>query len=245
MKNCPNCHSVFDDDNDFCPNDGAPLVVGSQFTPTQVIITQHSAPAQTPTGTSPWLYVVIGCLATALVGVGLYAIVADGKRDELGNQTSSASSPSPSPSIAQTSNAQAAQTPAAIPTMPPSPTVTVNPDGSWSGDWSTASGAYYALQVNLDGDGSNGLRGQIVWTLRRTPRPDKQFKVGTSATEYVTGRYDPAGRLVTLKGNSKNDPGGLLVMLDDYRLNLSADGRRLAGRARNGGKWNGIVNLSK
>ncbi|MFN6962330.1 MAG: hypothetical protein ACK4S4_01040 [Pyrinomonadaceae bacterium] len=120
-----------------------------------------------------------------------------------------------------------------------------DPRGRWNGEWSTVSGAYHALQVTLDSDKNDGLTGQIAWTLKRTPRPDKQSKVGLSATEHVTGRYDPASRVVRLKGHSKTDPGGLLVMLDEYRLDLSADSQRPAGQARNAGKWNGIVNLTR
>ena len=48
-----------------------------------------------------------------------------------------------------------------------------------------------------------------------------------------------------MRGTSKSDPNNMLVMLDQYRLNLSSDGRTLNGAAKNGGKWNGRIILSK
>ncbi len=48
-----------------------------------------------------------------------------------------------------------------------------------------------------------------------------------------------------MRGGNKDDPNNILVMLDQYRLNLAADGRTLNGVARNGGKWNGRVSLGR
>lgn len=129
---------------------------------------------------------------------------------------------------------------------PPPPAIkNINPGGRWSGDWSTATGAYLTIKVDLQTDGSGRTGGQIEWTLQRTPRTDKMDKIGLSAIEYVSGEYNSTTQVLTLKGYAKNDPYDVLVMLDDYRLNLSDDNRRLTGAARNGGKWNGRVNLSR
>jgi hypothetical protein len=48
-----------------------------------------------------------------------------------------------------------------------------------------------------------------------------------------------------MSGYSKDDPNNVLVMIDDYKLTVSQDGRTLTGVARNGGKWNGHVRLSR
>jgi hypothetical protein len=89
------------------------------------------------------------------------------------------------------------------------------------------------------------LDGSILWTMRHTARTDKSDKIGQSATEYVRGNFDPTTGTVNLTGYSKEDPNSVLVMLDVYKLQISADGKKLTGAARNGGKWNGKVDLSR
>lgn len=125
------------------------------------------------------------------------------------------------------------------------PPITFNPSGKWSGKWSTPSGSLFDFELTLTENGNNNLDGQVKWTMRRTARPDKANKVGFSALEFVRGRYDPSSGAVNLTGYGKDDPNDTLVMLDVYRLNISKDGRKLEGSARNGGKWNGRVNLSR
>lgn len=66
-----------------------------------------------------------------------------------------------------------------------------------------------------------------------------------SATEFVRGRFDPGTRVLTMAGYRKDDPNNVLVMVDNYRLNLSGDSRALGGKARNGGSWNATMKLSK
>lgn len=247
MKHCPKCEQTFAVEYDFCLNDGSLLVVdlapssggfgSSGDMPTQFVPRPGSTP---PTGgTSGFLYLVIGVLATALLAVGAYLFLGGDKekREDWAVATapiaSNTAKPTPEPSNA---NRTAAGSPATG--------RTADPTGRWDGRWSTATGALYGFQLTLNG-GDNSLTGEVLWTLRRTSRPDKRHLIGVSATEYVAGRFDPATGVVTLKGTSKSDPAGLLVMLDDYRLDLSPDNSRLTGKARNGGKWNGIVDLSR
>jgi hypothetical protein len=89
------------------------------------------------------------------------------------------------------------------------------------------------------------LDGSIRWTMRQTARSDKNDKIGLSATEYVRGTFDPTTGVINLTGYSKDDPNNVLVMVDVYKLQISTDGRKLTGKARNGGKWNGKVDLSR
>ena len=70
-------------------------------------------------------------------------------------------------------------------------------------------------------------------------------KVGLSAIEFVRGTFDPANGIVKMSGYRKDDPDGVLVMLDEYKLTVSPDGKSLTGLARNGGKWNGHLRLSR
>ncbi len=61
----------------------------------------------------------------------------------------------------------------------------------------------------------------------------KMYKTGLTAIEYVQGTFDPASRMVRLRGVRKDDPNSL-VILDRYALSLSEDGRTMSGRSKNG-----------
>lgn len=85
MKRCPSCNLILDDSNDFCLNDGTPLLpdIGAHVfggfqssgeMPTQ-FITRPQAANVNPAGSSAnMLYLVIGILATALISIGVYAV---------------------------------------------------------------------------------------------------------------------------------------------------------------------------
>jgi len=133
------------------------------------------------------------------------------------------------------------------PGLGPSP---LTPVSQWAGTWTTASGAYYTWALTLNDDGSGNITGQCYWTLLRTPLPELQNKIGVSATEYVAGSFFPKAQTFVLKGYKKDDPNGLLRILDTYKLILSADNQRLTGVAANSTdpmkpKWNGKIDLTK
>lgn len=248
-KTCPKCGEVYSDDNDFCPEDGARLVGGpsgsqpTEFFPTPV---PTPIPPQAPSGPGSWIYVLVGALGAIVIVGGIYIFTSGEKKDQANNGFSNAgkpantASPTPTPAAAITNADPTNANKAAMP--PPS---SASPAGSWSGDWSSPSGAYLTTSVILDDDGSGNVSGRIEWTLRRTNRPDKQGKVGMSATEFVRGRFDPASRVLTMAGYRKDDPNNVLVMVDNYRLTLGGDSRSLTGKAKNGGSWNATMKLSK
>jgi len=77
MKKCPLCQQVFDDTNDYCLNDGTPLVVissGAYDTPTQVFQTPQytAAPSVQRSGASPVLYLLIGVLGAGFVAALIF-----------------------------------------------------------------------------------------------------------------------------------------------------------------------------
>jgi hypothetical protein len=117
--------------------------------------------------------------------------------------------------------------------------------GKWRGQWSTDSGTLLDFELTLSDTPNNSVDGQIKWTLRRTVRPDKVDKIGQSAIEYVRGTFDPTTGSLKMSGYNKDDPNNVLVMVDDYKLTVSPDGKTLNGQAKNGGKWNGHVRLSR
>ena len=272
MKECPDCKKLFTDDLYYCLYDGVALIqhgqsvdpsapteptykVGSsdptQVLPRPVPPTQKISNLEQPASSSPskLLYVVIGALAAicAVLAVALIAVNFDhifpsreNKNEPVNDAKATptpspvAASPSPTPNTVRSVNQTVGQ-----------PPIAYNPTGRWKGDWSTVSGTLLDFELNLTETGNNNLDGQIKWTLRKTARPDKADKIGLTAIEYVRGKYDPSTGLVNMSGYSKDDPNGVLVMLDVYKLNISSDGHTLSGLARNGGKWNGHVKLNR
>jgi len=268
MKQCPNCRKVYGDDLSFCLDDGFVLqasvtnaapdtafsgmkteVLQPPFPITQPTAVKSSAP--TPRGSSPVLYVVIAVLLIACAGLIGFVILLNSERfktppassavtpaNNVNSETARTETTPVPPKNANTSPAPQSET-----TIEPA--ATYNASGRWKGNWSTASGTLFDFELSLAEGSNNSLDGQVKWTMRRTARSDKADKVGFSAIEFVRGNYDPSTGVVSLTGYNKDDPNGVLVMLDVYRLKVSKDGRSLTGQARNGGKWNGNVDLKR
>jgi hypothetical protein len=257
MKECPNCKSIFANDLFFCLHDGAPLnelrerdIREPSSLETEVWPPKPEPPVSRPRAV--WPYMIIGLLL--LISAGLASAMLWMNRDRFygpsnpnsnSNQIAAAPvSPTPQPTAAVSS-----------PTVKPTPTVdrvereieapVVDPTGRWTGEWSTKSGTLLDIEISLAETRNYGLDGQIRWTLRRTARNDKLDKIGLSATEFVRGSYDPVTGSVRMTGYKKDDPYNVLVMLDEYSLKVSPNGRKLTGVARNGGKWNGSLDLSR
>jgi hypothetical protein len=197
-------------------------------------------------------YVAIGLLVIACLGLASTLIVLNLDRIFPSNKnttnstlqlTNTGTIPTPAPA-----------TPSATLSPVPSPSIatktsdrtiaSLDPSGKWSGSWSTQSGTLFDFDLTLSRQ-VMALDGSIRWTMRRTARTDKSDKIGQSATEYVRGNFDPTTGTVNLTGYSKDDPNSVLVMLDVYKLQISTDGKKLTGTARNGGKWNGKIDLSR
>jgi hypothetical protein len=267
MKECPNCKKAFTDDLFFCLYDGTPLsqhpgggVDSSAATevgfasgisqPTEVF--PRPAPVAAPAASRSKLpYVVIALLALVCVGLAGAVLVTNLDRflpaREDTNKTSEKSKLTTPVSVAATPGGSPAVSPATATSTPSvkQPDKVLIASGKWKGQWSTDSGSMLDFELTLSDTQNNGVDGQIKWTLRRTVRPDKMDKVGQSAIEFVRGTFDPVTGSLKMSGYSKDDPNSVLVMIDDYKLTVSQDGKTLTGVARNGGKWNGHVRLSR
>lgn len=249
MKRCPVCKSIFPPDNDFCLIDGSALVPDARQPepfnvsniPTQVIYqTPQTQPANI-SNSSKWLYLALGGGGAIVIAAALFIVWSANTGSATEKFTSAGKRPDDPKSTAAVTTTPSGDALAKI--TPPA--ASVSPAGRWTGDWSSPSGAYLTIVVDLNDDGTGKVSGQINWTLRRTARRDKMSKIGMSATEYVNGQFHPGTRTVTMKGYRKDDPNDVLVMLDDYRLVLSADDRHLDGSAKNGGKWNATIKLAR
>ena len=190
-----------------------------------------------------FLLLACGGLAAALVILNLDRIFPKKDDAAVSLANNAKSPPLPSPSATNTRIAANAATTPTPKTM--TLTATISPTGKWKGDWSTTTGTLLDIEITLNDTNNNGLDGQIKWTLRKTARPDKTDKIGLSATEFVRGTFDPAAGAIKMSGYRKDDPDTVLVMLDDYKLTISPDGKSLTGLARNGGKWNGHLRLTR
>ena len=239
MKKCPICNQSFTNDNDFCPEDGSVLTADgfvfqpSSEMPTQFIPTPQGAAPPAAAGSSNILYLVIGVLSTALVGLGLYLFILRDQSIRTTNSnynssqinTTASVSPSPAPTVAAASTENRNISP--IPSKPVVAAFT-SPSGKWLGQWTNGKGAVYGDELTLRDDGNGRVSGQIVHTVQQTSNPDKLGKIGMTAVEYVAGTYDPKTRMITMKGMRKDDPNKLII-LDKYVLSVSADNSTVAG----------------
>lgn len=266
MKKCPQCHQTFTDDNFFCLEDGTPLpsdAQTAQYPPVfqtsgndQTLVIPHAPQPQQPqpqqvtnsNGSSKWLFLIIGVLATALVGLGAYTFLPREKSDKFPSavqnsnvEQTSKNNPVPvnqpqniaprtTPTQAAsntTTNQPLANAPA---TTEPNPNLT--PTGNWSGDWSSKT-TYFTAEATFTESAGGKVSGQIVWTIRRTSNPKKTDKIGTSAVEEVQGTFNPSTKMLSLRGIRKNDPNNIII-LDRYNLSLSADNQMLMGKSIGG-----------
>ncbi|CAN5217302.1 hypothetical protein BH10ACI1_BH10ACI1_30620 [soil metagenome] len=267
MKKCPSCHKTFSDDNYFCLEDGTTLLLVSPTgtnppvfptadnATTQVIshpqISAQNAVPNAPKDTSKWLFLIIGVLATALLGMGIFMFAMRGEKDEkkesanqnmnIGNTAENAnrtenSVPKNTPNTSSTINTNQ--------TVQPKIDSNLTPVGSWSGDLTYPRGAAFSARADLKDDGTGRVRGQIVWTLLRTANSQKANLVGVSATEYVQGTFDAATRTVLLNGYQTDDPNGLKIIKDKYKLILSENNEQMSGFSF-GGKTRGKLGLRR
>ena len=117
-------------------------------------------------------------------------------------------------------------------------------NGQWHGQWTSPSGYLFATTLDLKVAGDGTAEGQFVWTLKRSPLPQEQRKLGMSGTEFVSGKVDIAAGIVSLAGTRKDDPNDV-IFTDRYRLVVGENGRSLAGVSRNLGDWDGLVFLQR
>ncbi len=240
MKKCPNCNQTFTDDNFFCLEDGTTLLLVSETgenppifptasdTPTQVMTRPAVIAAGSEKDSSKWLFLIIGILATALAGLAIFMFL-PGEKGEKSETTNVKTNENTNPVKNTPENLS-------NPNVSTSKPVNSNlsPSGNWSGDWNSTgkTSTYFTAEVEL-AETAGRVSGQIVWTLQRTNNPKKVNKTGTSATEYVTGTFDPATRRVFLEGVRKNDPYDI-VILDRYNLILTENNLSLNGKSKGG-----------
>ena len=116
--------------------------------------------------------------------------------------------------------------------------------GEWQGQWISPSGYLFTATLKLQLAPDGVASGTFVWMLRRSPLPEEQRKLGQAATEYVSGRFDPAAGTLVIAGTRKDDPHDV-IFVDRYRLIVSGNGRTMGGLSRNLGDWDGQLFLAR
>jgi hypothetical protein len=123
---------------------------------------------------------------------------------------------------------------------------TVSMSGEWRGIWTNPAGLVFTATMTLETGPScktcaviseGGLRGKIVWTLRKAGSSATPESSGTTFTERVKGEMKGDGLLV-LNGYEIDDPTPMKG-LDQYRLAISDNGKVVGGITLNGGTWTG------
>jgi hypothetical protein len=120
--------------------------------------------------------------------------------------------------------------------------------GKWQGVWIShskkSSGYVFLAELQMTVEAGNVVKGQINWTLKQTP-PDSHLakKLNATAVEFVSGKFDPASRLLILDGIKKDDPQEI-VALDKYRLILAENNRVIGGITASQDTWQGLISLS-
>lgn len=116
--------------------------------------------------------------------------------------------------------------------------------GPWHGRWTAPEGWIYEAVMSLRVSGSGSVAGEINWTLRQSPRPIDQAKLGMTGVELVRGTYFPVSGTLILEGYEKKDPNTILG-LDKYRLVISDDNKTMGGITRHHKNWNAQFFLAK
>lgn len=250
MKRCPRCNQLFTDDNFFCLDDGTSLLLSSDTAqnppvfqtssdqPTLIVPRSQTIAPNPVNNPSKWLYLIIGVMGTALVAMAVFMFLPRNTSDKSDTTNQNAKTEQNSKAVENTgqTGTVAAKNTQQTPVLPSNTSQiktdpNLTPSGSWSGEWNSKT-TYFTATADFTESGGK-VSGQIVWTIRRTTNPKKIDKIGASAVEYVQGAFNPATRMLSLKGYRKDDPNNI-VILDRYNLILAEDNQTINGRSING-----------
>lgn len=248
---------MFSDENIFCLNDGTSLLdaPNPQQAPTvflkpesspTLFVPRPTADIRSSSGGIPgWLYAVLGAMATIIIALGAAFFINRAPAEKEIAKTEPTTKASETISNTNQPNNETKtvepttnKTNVAMTTPRPMPSINpnLNPSGRWTGDW-TSSKAHYTAVVVLNDNGGGKFAGEIYWTLQRHTNPQKSYKAGATATEYVQGIFNPATRTIVLSGYRKDDPSDI-VILDKYNLVLAESNQNLGGGSKSSGRFN-------
>ena len=97
-------------------------------------------------------------------------------------------------------------------------------------------GSSYRFKFEANFELKESIDGYFEWTLLDSPSSAE--KIGATAKEFVRGSYNPVTRQLLLVGYKKDDPYKV-ISTDEYRLEVSEDGRSFFGVTKGNGDWTG------
>jgi hypothetical protein len=100
----------------------------------------------------------------------------------------------------------------------------------------------FVFTTELKVDGQGHLSGGINWTVVKADASGYEYyksKMNTTATEYVTGAYDPVTNTIKMHGTSKYDPNDI-IGLDTYELKLLPT-NKVTGKTEAQSSWLGVI----
>ena len=105
---------------------------------------------------------------------------------------------------------------------------------TWQGTWKSRKGYNYAFAMQLDVREDETAEGQISWELVATP-PNSHLanRVGDTAIEYVSGRFDRANNVAIVAGYDISD--ATLIAKDTYKFQIKLDKVSFFGMTKNDG----------
>jgi hypothetical protein len=115
--------------------------------------------------------------------------------------------------------------------------------GPWHGFWKSGRYLYEASMRLRLGPGGK-VEGAIAWTLRASPHPAEQGKIGGKGTEHVRGKFNAEAGVLAFEGYRKDDPNKILG-LDKYRLVVAENRRAMGGITWDHGRWTGEFFLKR
>ena len=100
--------------------------------------------------------------------------------------------------------------------------------GGWQHSHDGVAWAYdLELVIHAVTEGAEGVSATTSWTLRQGP-PEYGKRLGSTAHEHCSGEYDPATRVLELRGHTLEDEHELIDK-GTYRLTIAEDGQNMAG----------------
>jgi len=107
---------------------------------------------------------------------------------------------------------------------------------NWQGTWKSRNGYNFAFAMQLDVREDETAEGKIRWELVATP-PNSHLanRIGDSATEYVSGRFDKANNVATVAGYDVTD--STLIALDSYKFQIKNDKVSFIAMTKHRGEW--------
>jgi hypothetical protein len=107
---------------------------------------------------------------------------------------------------------------------------------NWQGTWKSRSGYSFAFAMQLDVGEDQTAQGWISWELLATPTNSPLApRIGDTAIEYVSGRFDRANNIATVAGYDISD--ATLIAKDTYKFQIKSDKISFVGMTKNHGDW--------